>query len=280
MVILSLVSLASAEPDQISLSAMTDWEGIPYTNTTSINIAYEQVVKQLGAAIANTGANPANTIGIYGVELSFRNSFSFIDTKRELNNAPSPWALVTPDEEPVPILWTPEVQVRKGLPLSMEIGAKVGYLGFSKQGSFGGWFRIAPVEGYEMAPDISFQVGYAGYVGSPELGAGAMDLNMTIGKNFAFGPLTGVNSSVISPFLSAGMFTIRASPRISRDEQSQMGISAVSGFSSSDFFTEGYSPIFVAAGTTIRSSDVYFQLDYRYTIGLLSTFGVNMGLTY
>ena len=49
--------------DSLSLSAMSDWSNAPHNNSNSIGVAYDKVVRQLGAAIANRPVAPVRSLG-------------------------------------------------------------------------------------------------------------------------------------------------------------------------------------------------------------------------
>ena len=124
---INLLSEASAATDELSLDAMLDWRGQPYERGLCLGISkyYNNYVPH-----ADPTNNP-RTYGIQGIGIDAQMSFSFIDTVVDVegelarNETPSSWALMTPDEGfPSSHLWIPEVQLRKGLPFSFEIGTK------------------------------------------------------------------------------------------------------------------------------------------------------------
>lgn len=271
-----LLSIASADTlDDIRLTSMTDWNGRPYTSSSSRFLAYEQVVKQLGSAIS-TPIFPANTLGIWGFEFGLHQSFSFIDTQKSLDNTPSAWALMTPDEDIFPILVHPKVIARKGLPLSAELELSMGYILLSRQGTFGGALRIAPFEGYHIAPDVAFQLGYHAYISNPELSLSTLDTAVIISKRFGFSYLTRLTTAHAVPFFSVGTATINASPKISMEQQELLNVMSMSGFSASPFYNEGLNNLFLNTGLRFENQEYSFQVDYRYTLNTLSTFSMSM----
>jgi hypothetical protein len=271
-----LLSIASADTlDDIRLTSMSDWNNKPYTSASSRFLAYEQVVKQLGSAIS-TPIVPANTLGIWGFEFGLHQSFSFIDTQKSLDNTPSAWALLTPDEDIFPILVHPKIIARKGLPLSTELEVSMGYILLSRQGTFGGALRIAPFEGYHIAPDVAFQIGYHAYISNPELALSTFDSSMIISKRFGFSYLTRLTTAHAVPFFSIGTATINASPKISTEQQELLNVMSISGFSASPLYNEGLSNLFFNTGIRLENQEYSFQVDYRYTLNTLSTFSMSM----
>jgi hypothetical protein len=281
MVILFLSTTSFADGlDTLSLTSMTNWNNTVYEDTASMGVAYDKVIRQLGAGISNRAVAPVRSLGIHGGEVSLRNSITFLDAQIRLDGSPSPWALMTPDEAPMGSLWIPEVAIRKGLPLSTEFGLKMGYIGNSRQGSFGGWGRASILEGYQKTPDLAIQVGYSGYTGNNELALGVMDISLSMGKSFGIGPFANMSSSHITPYSAVGLLSYRAMPRVDEALSSKLGIERISAFSSSTDFTEGYRALTVDAGLHIQSNDFFIHMGSHYT-GQAS-FGMSgqIGLTY
>ena len=280
--LLTLFSLTAvaAELDSLSLTAMSDWGSDPYTNANSIGVAYDKVVRQLGAAIANRPVAPVRSLGIHGGEISLRNTVTILDSQIRLDGSPSPWSLMTPDENHMGALWIPEVNIRKGLPLSTEFGMKMGYIGNSRQGTFGGWGRCSFIEGYQKSPDLALQIGYSGYTGNNELALGVMDISLSIGKSFGIGPFATMNSSHITPYAAIGLLRYRAMPRISTEESDALGVYRISAFKASPDFTEGYSALNTDAGLHIQSNDFFISLGGYYTLQATAGFNTQIGLIY
>lgn len=265
----------AAWPDDVRLSSLNTFNGQSATNA-AIGQAYERVVQQLGVGVANRPIGAAETTGIYGFDVALTNTVGFIET-RESDAA---WRRVHPDADPTRALWIPEITVRKGLPLSVEAGARLGYVAFSRQTVFGAWGRVGLLEGYTSAPDITLQIGYAAYLGNPELAVGTLDSSLVVGKTFPFGRLIGINTATASPFVGAGLYQIRAQPRLDADELDELGIDAVSGFRSSDNFTEGFARPSLHVGLRLLSGDVQFLLGSTVVPNVLSSVSAGIGYVY
>ena len=279
MLLLFINSVLADSLDEIRLSAMLDWDNRPYTSVESRQAAYLQVCKQLGAAISSPNL-PAHTLGIWGLEFGIHQSFSFIDTQKTLENSPSAWALLTPDEDIFPILVHPKFFIRKGLPLSTELELSLGYLLFSRQSTFGGTFRVAPLEDHPIAPDLGLFMGYHAYISNPELGLGTLDMGLTLSKRFGFGYLNRMTTAHFVPFFSIGSSTTRVSPKISQEQQDLISITPLSGFSGSPYFTEDLNRTFLNAGIRLENQEFSFQFDYRYSLENLNTLNIAMAWRY
>ncbi len=164
--------------------------------------------------------------------------------------------------------------------MAVEAGAQLGDLAFSRQTRFRGWGRVGLVEGYKKLPDVTLQVGYAGYVGNPELALGVMDTSLVVGKTWAFGRTMGINTASASPYLGFGMYRIRATPRLDESTLEDYGIGEVSGFSSSDAFTEGYAPAAFHLGTRFLSGDFQFLLGSTISPNAGISLSAGLGYTY
>jgi hypothetical protein len=113
--------------------------------------------------------------------------------------------------------------VRKGLPLSSEIGGSIGWIGGSSTGFAGGFARVAILEGYKPLPDISLKAGYSGYVGNDDLDCGVLDLSATIGSTFAVGAVPGVNTGQISPWFTFTTLRVSANPTLDPTVENDLG---------------------------------------------------------
>ncbi len=266
-------------PDDVSLSAMSTWQGNSVTDTALITDAYRQIVRELGSAVANKPAGPAETLGVNGFAVGLDSSFSFISADG-VGNEPSPWERAHVDGTPSRLLWAPRLVVQKGLPLSLELGASAGYVAFSRQTLMSGWGRLGLLEGYSKAPDLSLQVGYAGYIGNEELELGAMDVGLTIGYGLPFGTIAGIRETQFQPFAGVGRLYVHAAPRLSAGEQEALGVGPVSGFKGSESFDEDFRLLQVQGGFQLTKGAFQFHAAGAYTVGTLASVNLGLGFVY
>ena len=270
-------SPAQASEDVI-LSGMGSWNGTAVEPEVVMD-SYQVVVNQLGLAVANKPMAPGETLGVYGFDLGVGSTVAFIDTK-SVGGSASHWARVHEEGDPNSVLWIPWLQARKGLPLSLEIGANMGYLAFSRQTAFGGYGRWGAWEGYNPIPDLTFQLGYSGYVGNDELELGAFDFSATLGWTLPFGTLVGINQAQFSPFLGVGTVIVHAGPRIGDEEQLDLGITTVSGFKSSEHFDENYRHLNLDGGFRIVSGKFQLRMMVAFAPRQLTTLNAGLGWNY
>lgn len=274
----------AAWPDDISLTSMADRAGVPVFDTTQNASDYEIVLRELALGIANKPMMPAETLGISGFEVLVSSTIAFSSTAEPEFGEPGPWGAVHEDEAPTGALVVPRIEVRKGLPMSIDVGGQVGWVAVSRQTVVGGYGRWAPLEGYRQAPDVSFQLGYTGYVGNDQLEMGVMDFAATISYTLAFGRYKDINTASFAPYIGAGRLYIHAEPRLDAQTQDELGVRAVSGFSGSEIYdaNEGalWRPTTVHGGFRVVSQHFQFRAGTHWAPGLMPTVNVGMGFLY
>ena len=278
LVVLLPATAQAAWPDDVSLSALGTVQGEAVTDTAASRVAYETVVSELGTAIANKPLAPAETLGLSGFQVALTQSVSFLDASTDSESSPAPWERLHADEDPSHVMWLPGVAVRKGLPLSLEVGANLSYVAFSRQAVLGGYGRWGLVEGYRAYPDVSIQLGYSSYIGNDELDLGVMDGSLSVGYTLPFGRKVGINEGSFAPYGGVGVLWINARPQLSTEDQQELGVRPVSGFGGKDSYTEGFRPANLHMGFQLRSGD--FQVLASTTIAPRSLATMNVGLGY
>jgi hypothetical protein len=263
----------------VRLSLLGSFNGSSVSDTDA-KAAFDVVVNQLGVAVANKPIAPGETLGLNGFDIGVNSTIAFIDSRDASAGSPSPWARVTDPDDVPGILWIPGIQVRKGLPLSLEVGVNAGYVAFTKQTTFGGYGRWGLVEGYWPLPDVSVQVGYAGYIGNDELELGAMDASVTAGYSLPFGTLVGINQAQFCPYVGLGTIKIDAAPRFAGTENPFVGATAVSGFKSSEFYDANFSDFALHGGFRIVSGDFQLRVAASVSPGHLITLNGGLGFVF
>lgn len=283
--ILALIAGASASawPDDVDLSQLAYKNDSPVLDPAENVDDYRTVIQELGVAVANKPLMPAETLGINGFEVGLATTIAFHSNKAPDFGVASPWDRVDVDGDARNALWIPWVMVRKGLPLSTEVGVNLGWLGFSRQTVFGGYGRVAPLEGYEQAPDIAFQVGYAGYVGNDQLELGTMDWSGTLSYSLPFGSLLGINSASFSPYIGAGQVILHAEPKLAADVSQSLGLTPVSGFKNTDAYDatdDAWRRPRIHGGMRIVSRTFHFKLGSTWTPQVMPEIHAGMGFSF
>jgi hypothetical protein len=273
-------------PERISLRAMEDYDGAPTVVTAGndyVAEGYRQMARELGLLVANKPVAPAETLGVNGFAVTVSTAFGFTRNGTLDGTNPSGWDLADPDEAPPIFHYVPQVQVRKGLPLSLEVGANAGWIGQSETGVLGGFARWAPLEGYRQAPDIALQVGWAGYIGNDELELGVADLGATIGYSLPFGTIAGIHQSVFSPFVGLGVQRIHAAPRVSLTGTQLAGrVVERSGSKrdGQDVYDDSFAPQNINGGFSLQNGDFPVSLAGTYAPDLIATATLGFGFAY
>ena len=279
-----LPTLAHAEfPERISVWAMEDFHGArseAIDGDDFVTTGWKEVTLDLGSTISNKPNAPARTLGAAGFHMGLNTIFAHLPSRWVERTSPDGWELMDPDEEAAPLLVLPGIQLRKGLPASLEVGANFGWLGGTETAFVGGFGRWGIVEGYRNLPDVSVQVGYAGYVGNDEFELGALDMSTSIGYSLSFGPIPGIHTAKFSPFINLGLTRIHAAPRVNLTGSRLDGrVPEVSGFEGATF-SEPFAPFTFAGGFEVQSGQFTFDLTSGYAVGAAVNFNLGLGFTY
>ncbi len=287
--LLFVATASAAFPESISIVAMDEFAGastyLPDAATTETDYVvtgYHALAKELGISIANKPMAPSESLGMNGFYVGIANTFSFIRTGSSDGLHPTGWDLADADEEPPAFLFIPSIQVRKGLPASLEVGANVGWIGLSQTGVFGVYGRWSVVEGYRRIPDLAIQAGYAGYVGNDEMEIGVMDLSATLGYTLPFGVTEGIHQAAFSPYVGVGLNRVHAAPRADLSQTDLEGrINEVSGFQADTVnYVEGFAPLQIHGGFRLLNGDFAATIAATYSPGLIASVNVGFGFAY
>ncbi len=274
-----LPTTASATwPEDVVLTAMTEHEGVFVADSAVLTDAYRQLVMELGTMVANKPSHPAETLGIHGFMVDAGTTVMMtegIDRKDEV----SPWDRAHGDEDAAAYHVLPTFSMAKGLPLSTEVGMTAGWIGGSNQGLLSGYGRVAVFEGYRPLPDISLQLGYAGYVGNDQLDVSTLDLGVTLGTTAPVGHLPGVNTGQISPW--ANFTTMRVSANPTLDEETTLAIGAIRYQRSK---TEEFeAPIVIprfGGGVKFTAGNVHLRVSASWAPATIPELSTGMGATF
>jgi hypothetical protein len=269
--------LPPAIADDVVLSSMQEHGGERVV--APITDDYLALLREIATAVANKPQGTADTLGAYGFELTASNTLAFIHA-RQPDESPTPWERAVTDEVAPDFLFIPHLQARKGLPMSLEVGMSGGWIGSSNQGTFGGFGRSGLLEGYKPSPDVSVQLGYAGYIGNDELELGVWDIGISLGSTFAFGSVRGVHSGTFSPFLNYTTLRVSAQPLLDEAVEEAIGAIPVSGKKN----TEEYEPAMVipqfSGGFQLENGTFLFRLIATWAPSTIATTTVGVGFRY
>jgi hypothetical protein len=284
LVLLCTPSARAAWPEDIDLGSMLDQDGEAILDRELLGTSFRQLVSELGTMVANKPNTPADTLGTYGFEMDLSNQFVLTEA-RNRNAEPSPWARAHRDENSAPYHLLPTFSVRKGLPMSTEIGGSVGWIGGSSTGFAGGWARAALFEGYKPLPDVSFKIGYSGYVGNDDLDCGVLDLSATIGATVATGALPGINTAQISPWATFTTLRVSANPTLDPVVENDIGALRYARKGAAEVGEEDTTappiaiPMF-GAGVQFTAASTHLKLAASWAPATVPTVSTGFGFTF
>lgn len=267
-------------PDDVTPSSMTDQGGVRVVDSALLGEAYARMIRELGAAIDSSTVLPARTLGASGFEMVVESNVAFTDTSNG-DGSPSTFERVTPDETPSKVFFAPGVTIRKGLPLSLEIGATARWVGMSRQGIFGGFVHAGLLENFEPWPDVGLHLGYTGYIGNDELELGVFDAGLSLGGSFRPGTKDRLHAVEVSPFADASLQIVTATPTL--DAETVATIGAVTyGKRGGDPATNSKSIVMprFSAGLQIRAAHLVFRFSGSYSLKSVPSVAAAVGYTY
>jgi hypothetical protein len=269
-------------PEDVDLPSMIDFDGEGVFDQELLAGSYRQLVAELGTLVANKPNTPAATLGLYGFDVDLSAQFVLTEARYRAGE-PSPWQRAAIDETAPPYHVLPTLTVRKGLPLSSEIGASFGWISGTSTGTFGGFGRIGLLEGYRPLPDVSVRIGYSGYVGNEQLDVSTLDLGVTVGSTFEVGRFAGLNQAKISPFANLSSLRVTANPTIDPELERTIGAVRFAGrvpFGSTDVVEDPLTTLLFGGGLQIVSGTSHLRVAAMWAPQTIPTVTAGFGFTY
>lgn len=261
----------AAWPSDVSISSMANGPAMG----TGMN-DFRDLSRELGAGLSSYPALPANTTGIEGFDVAVGNTFWFIDAYNE--GEPTEWERSHPDDAPPSFQMSPSLVMRKGLPLSTEVGMATSWFAGSGQGAISGFARVALLEGHLPWPSIALQAGYTGYIGNDELKLGVMDLSATLGTSVPLKRSSDVTQSHFSPFFTVGLLRIRSQPVVEQSVLNTIGIVPIGG---SDPDSESQiAAVRLQGGFQVNSGAALLRMNASWTPSASLLFGASAGVGF
>lgn len=263
----------AAWPNDVSLSGMERHDGALLAEPVTED--YVSLVRQLGAGLASFPALPANTTAIDGFDVAVGNSFWMIDAVDP--EAPTPWQRAHPTEQPEAFQQSPSLIVRKGLPLSLEVGGGLSWFAGSSAGAVHAFGRMALLEGRLPLPELAVHTGYTALVGHDELKLGVFEIGGTIGTTAPLERWTGVTQSTVSPFLDVSLLSTRAAPVVDEELAERVGLVRVGGQDAPEAALTG---LRLTGGLEVASGPALLRLTAAWTTGTPLILGVATGVGF
>lgn len=164
---------------------------------------FRYMASELTMALAPRPLAPAETLGLDGFEFSIVNNVTQISHesgywKGQPGNPIFEGALT--DRQVPTVLWAPTAHIRKGLPLSMEVGFSGSYLAYSEMFMLGVEYKIAWHESFfRWMPALATRIAFSRLFGSSDLDIIAGEVDLLTSLPFGIGGMASV-----TPYLGYG----------------------------------------------------------------------------
>lgn len=208
---------ASAANPELSLGP--GFSGNPNTYLCRpANMAFNNLMSELGFALAPTAFHPARTTGLGGFALTFEASYTKINqdaVSKEADGStvqywhlgtqgardPNTKAFGTQNNAPDSLLQVYSLKARKGLPLGFELAGALGYIPNTTLWSVGADVRWAPLEGFRtgalgILPDLAVGGGVRTITGTSKFTLTIASVDVQISK-----PIPIAGSAQLSPYV-------------------------------------------------------------------------------
>ncbi|MDY7228430.1 hypothetical protein [Hyalangium rubrum] len=204
----TLVSGAAAYADAYDLQIENF--GNPNAQGSTANADFQAFSRAFAATLTSTNLMPPETLG--------HSAFN-VSAELSVVSLPGPDSVRIPTEQegqPGSVL-VPSVHVRKGLPFSVELGARVGWVEKSRMVAATGEVKWAVNEGFTYLPDIGVRAHVTQLMGVRDFSLTASGLDAGIGKQFPLGgmvtltPYGGLDFTFVSGSSSRIAFPVDAS---------------------------------------------------------------------
>ncbi len=179
------------------------------------NVAWANLMSELGMAIAPTAFHAARTTGFGGFALSLEASFTHVNADATAGGLqywhqgtegpvdPNTHQFSIVNSSPNSLLGVYTLKARKGLPYGFEIAGALGYMADTSLWVGGADLRWALLEGYRTGvlgyfPDIAIGGGVRTLGGSPKFFLTTVGLDAQLSK-----PLVLADSAVLTPYVGA-----------------------------------------------------------------------------
>jgi hypothetical protein len=145
--------------------------------SATANSDFQAFARTFAAAITSTSLMPPETLGHSGFN---------VNAELSVVSLPSDTVIPTEGEQPGVVL-VPSFHVRKGLPFSFELGARVGWVDRSRSIAATGEVKWAVNEGFTYLPDVGVRGHVTRLMGVRDFSLTAAGVDIGVGKQFPLG---------------------------------------------------------------------------------------------
>ena len=265
---------ALANPYDISLRGL----GRPLDPNSADDMAnrrFRFLGNELTMALAPRPFAPAETLGLDGFEVSVGSTVTPISSQSGYwrGQAGSPvFEGVALGGGMPQVFWTPTAHIRKGLPMSMEIGITGPYLAWSEMFMLGAEYKLCIQESFwRWAPALAGRLAFSRLFGNSELSiiAGEADLLASL-------PIGLGGMIQITPYLGYGQLfahidsmVIDETPYevVSQDDQKGGANGSLYRFKTVEWQNNAHGRLVVGARLIVAFVEVLFEFNYMFMDG-------------
>lgn len=195
------VALPSAKADTFDIEFNRLGTATVEGNDVSVRlnqVHFDNVVRDLGVAMAPKFMGPASTLGSLGFEVGFELSWT------DINETSAYWknAVDSPDST----LQTMQIHLRKGLPFSLEVGGTITHLFNSELWGVGLDVKFALLEGFRSLPDFAIRGNIHTILGANDINILLSGGDAVLSKEFGIGGVLRV-----APYVGYNLIYIHGS---------------------------------------------------------------------
>jgi hypothetical protein len=274
---------ASAADNDFRLNSTRNGDGILFSGSMPNTARWERFITELGYVFSPRLASPAETLGHAGFQISGLWSGTFVSNDEESGY----WFVTEAGQrgQPIGLLHTLQLDLRKGLPFSFELGANLVWLVESELFSPGLEVRWTVQEGYRLAPDFGVRGSVSHMLGSRDMNLTVVGLDAVISKGFGLAGMVHV-----APYLSWSLLLVAASSRVvdpTPTREDDIGNNfvfpeVVAGENIHHKLTLGVRALFSLLNLSVQSEFEMLEKTPtgRSFFGSVATIGVKLGLEY
>lgn len=144
------------------------------------NNLFRAFVNEIGAGITSANLMPPSSLGHDGFSFTAELSVVSFDTNNPNFKVPAEGNFTNP-------LLIPSAHIRKGLPFSFELGARLGWIDKSRMGTATIELKWAVNEGFAYLPDIGVRGYGTRLINNRDFDLTAAGFDIGVGKRFAIG---------------------------------------------------------------------------------------------
>ncbi len=170
-------AVAYADDNDLRIAELGNPVGVGARQNAAGDADFQAFARVMGAAITSVNLMPPESTG---------HSAWAVNAELSVVSLPDSVRIPTETQQPATVL-IPSFHVRKGLPFSLELGGRVGWVEKSSQIVGTGELKWAVNEGFTWLPDVGVRGHVTKLFGARDLSLTVVGLDIGVGKQFPLG---------------------------------------------------------------------------------------------